>query len=77
MFYLPYTQSKGLQCFAILQIIDMYGSVYNKVQILGCFSNEPCSIFESSKFCDDDDDDDDDDKLYFSVRSSSWPCKAY
>ena len=21
--------------------------------------------------------DDDDDKLYFSVRSSSWPCKAY
>ena len=22
-------------------------------------------------------DDDDDDKLYFSVRSSSWPCKAY
>ena len=23
------------------------------------------------------DDDDDDDKLYFSVRSSSWPCKAY
>ena len=27
---------------------------------------------------DDDDDDDDDDKIiYFSVRSSSWPCKAY
>ena len=26
---------------------------------------------------DDDDDDDDDDKHYFSVRSSSWPCKAY
>ena len=25
----------------------------------------------------DDDDDDDGDKLYFSVRSSSWPCKAY
>ena len=26
---------------------------------------------------DDDDDDDDDDKIiYFSVRSSSWPCKA-
>ena len=24
-----------------------------------------------------DDDDDDDDKIYFSVRSSSWPCKAY
>ena len=24
-----------------------------------------------------DDDDDDDDKHYFSVRSSSWPCKAY
>ena len=23
------------------------------------------------------DDDDDDDKHYFSVRSSSWPCKAY
>ena len=22
-------------------------------------------------------DDDDGDKLYFSVRSSSWPCKAY
>ena len=22
-------------------------------------------------------DDDEDDKLYFSVRSSSWPCKAY
>ena len=26
---------------------------------------------------DDDDDDDDDDKLYFRVKSSSWPCKAY
>ena len=26
---------------------------------------------------DDDDDDDDDDKLYFSVKSSSWPYKAY
>ena len=25
----------------------------------------------------DDDDDDDDDKHYFSVRSSSWPCKTY
>ena len=25
---------------------------------------------------DNDDDDDDDDKLYFTVRSSSWPCKA-
>ena len=25
----------------------------------------------------DDDDDDDDDKIYFRVRSSSWPCKAY
>ena len=24
-----------------------------------------------------DDDDDDGDKLYFSVRSSSWPCTAY
>ena len=51
MLYLPYTQSKGLQCFAILQIIDIYGSVYNKVQMLGCFSNEPCLMFESSKFC--------------------------
>ena len=28
-------------------------------------------------FEDDDGDDDNDDKLYFSVRSSSWPCKAY
>ena len=26
---------------------------------------------------DDDDDDDYDDKLYFSVKSSSWPYKAY
>ena len=25
----------------------------------------------------DDDDDDDDKVIYFSVRSSSWPCKAY
>ena len=25
---------------------------------------------------DDDDDDDDDKIIYFSVRSSSWPCKA-
>ena len=33
MFYLPYTQSKEFQCFAIFQIIDMYGSVYYKVQI--------------------------------------------
>ena len=24
-----------------------------------------------------DDDDDDDKIIYFSVRSSSWPCKAY
>ena len=26
---------------------------------------------------DDDDDDDDDKIIYFSVRCSSWPCKAY
>ena len=31
----------------------------------------------STKKYDDDDDDDDGDKLYFSVRSSSWPCTAY
>ena len=29
----------------------MHGSIYNKVQMLGCFSNEPCLIFESSKLC--------------------------
>ena len=33
------------------------------------------SIRETTGF--EIDDDDDDDKLYFSVRSSSWPCKAY
>ena len=37
----------------------------------------PALVFMVMYDDDDNDDDDDDDKIYFSVRSSSWPCKAY
>ena len=50
-----------------------------KIVIQQCYhSYQPTPLENELKnFPSMRDDDDDDDKLYFSVRSSSWPCKAY